>query len=97
MPNAGSPYPADVGPSTRATVDALVAGLERLIDVVFTPLADVVARLDTTGQVKVLYLDSDSPPGDQCWALTDALRVLALGETTAARVVPAQRVYLVRD
>lgn len=57
------------GLSTCADVDALITGLESTVHVVFTPMSDVVARLDTTGEAKLLYLDCDSPSENQCWVL----------------------------
>lgn len=88
---------AAAGPTTSADVQALVAGLRSEIRVVFTPLPDVVARLDTTGPVKVLHLDSDSPPEDHRWALWEVLRFLALGLGAEDAAVPAPRLHLVRD
>lgn len=85
------------GSTTSADVQALVAGLRGAIRVVFTPLPDVVARLDTTGPVKVLHLDSDSPPEDHRWALWEVLRFLALGLGAGDAAVPAPRLHLVRD
>ena len=85
------------GLSTCADVNALIAGLESSIHVVFTPMPDVVARLDTTGDAKVLYLDCDSPSEDQCWALWGVLRFLALGPGAVGAAIPAQRMRLVRD
>ena len=85
------------GPGTVADVQALVEGLETSIHVVFTPLSDVVARLDTTGDTKVLYLDCDSPPEDHCWALREVLGLLALGPDAVGAAVPAPRMRLVGE
>jgi len=85
------------GPTTSADVRALVASLEDAVHVVFTPMPDVVARLETGGPVKVLYLDRDSPPEDHCWALGEVLRVLALGPGAATAAVRVPRLRLVRD
>lgn len=96
-PVAALPGAAVTGLTTDADVQALVAGLESAIHVVFTPMSDVVARLDTSGRVKVLYLDCDSPPEDHRWALWDVLRFLALGLGATNAAVPAPRLRLVRD
>jgi hypothetical protein len=90
LPGAACPAPA-----SSAEVQALVAGLEGAIQVVFTPLTDVVARLDTGGRVKMLYLDTDSPPEDHRWALWEVLRFLALGLGATQAAVPAPRLRLV--
>lgn len=89
--------PTVTGPTTTADVQALVTSLEGALQVVFTPMPDTVARLDTTGPVKVLYLDSDSPPEDHCWALWEVLRFLALGAGALHAAIPAPRMRLVRD
>jgi hypothetical protein len=96
-PVAALPGATGTGPTTSADVRALVAGLEGAVHVVFTPMRDVVARLDTTGRVKVLYLDCDSPPEDHRWALWEVLRFLALGPGATDAAVPAPRLRLVRD
>ncbi|MCO1655522.1 hypothetical protein [Pseudonocardia humida] len=96
-PIAALPGAAVTGATTSADVRALIAGLGSAIHVVFTPMPDVVARLDTTGPVKVLYLDRDSPPEDHRWALWEVLRFLALGLAATDAAVPAPRLRLVRD
>ncbi|WP_214400864.1 hypothetical protein [Pseudonocardia lacus] len=88
---------AGTDPTAGADVRALVAGLEGAIDVVVTPMPDVVARLYSGGRVKVLYLDRDSPPEDLRWALREVLRVLALGPAAAIAAVPVPRLRLVRN
>lgn len=101
MPSQGpvAPLPGAVvtGPTTSADVRALVASLGNAIHVVFTPMPDVVARLETGGLVTVLYLDRDSPPGDHRWALGEVLRFLALGLGATTAAVRAPRLRLVRD
>ncbi len=74
---------------------ALVRGLRTMIDVSFVPLQDAVARLDTCAPTWVLYLDSDSPADDHCWAMLDVLRVLTLGPEAAVSAVPAPRLHLI--
>lgn len=96
-PVTALPGTTDTGATTGADVQALLASLEGALHVVFTPMPDVVARLDTSGPVKVLHLDSDSPPEDHRWALWEVLRVLALGLGAAGAAVPAPRLRLVRD
>lgn len=83
--------------NTHADVLALVVSLESWIHVVFTPMSDVVARLDTTGRMKVLYLDCDSPPEDHCWAIWEVLRFLALGPAAVGAAIPAPRMRLVGE
>lgn len=83
--------------NTSADVQALITSLESRIQVVFTPMADVVARLDTSGRTRVLYLDCDSPPEDHCWAIWEVLRFLALGPGAAGAAVPAPRMRLVGE
>lgn len=79
--------------------DALVRGLRRMFVVTYTPLPLVVARLDTSQEAWVLYLDSDSPPEDHCWAMEDLLRVLILGggAATSRWVTQTPRLNVVRD
>jgi hypothetical protein len=96
-PVTALPGASAAGATTSADVEALIAGLEGALDVVFAPMPDVVARLDTRGPVGVLHLDSDSPPEDHRWALWEALRFLALGLGPTAAAVPAPRLRLVRD
>ena len=96
-PVTALPGATAAGPTTSADVQALIAGLEGALDVVFTPMPDVVARLVTTGPVTVLHLDSDSPPEDHRWALWEALRFLALGLAATEAAVPAPRLRLVHD
>jgi hypothetical protein len=83
--------------STRpADVRALLRSLRVLLTVSVRPLALVVARLDTTTTPWVLHLDSDSSDQDQCWAMTDVLRVLTLGPPAAEAAVHAPLLRLVR-
>jgi hypothetical protein len=95
-PGAALPGAAATEVAIGVDVRALIAGLDREIHVVFTPMSDVVARLDTSGPVKVLYLDCDSPPEDHRWALREVLRVLALGLGAMNAAVPAPRLRVVR-
>lgn len=74
-----------------AAADVLVGELQSMLRIVYTPLSDVVARLDTTGRQWVLFLDSDSPTEDQCWAMLDVLRVLVQGSGATAWAIPAPR------
>ena len=60
------------------TAEILIGGLRNTFDVIYTPLSCSVARLDTTGTRWLLYLDSESPVEDHCWALLDLARVLLL-------------------
>ena len=96
-PVSALPGVTAAGPTTSADVEALIAGLEGALDVVFVPMPDVVARLDTRGPVAVLHLDSGSPPEDHRWALREVLRFLALGLGATGAAVSAPRLRLVRD
>jgi hypothetical protein len=80
-----------------AAADALVGGLRTILSVTYVPLIDSVARLDTTTPTWILYLDSDSPVEDHCWAMIDVLKVLTLGVGAAASARHAPRLALVRD
>lgn len=94
---AGPPLALSSACSSFDNAAELVATLRRILHVAHIPMHDVVARLDTSGQEWVLYLDSDSPPGDQCWAMFDVLRVLIAGLEAAEWAIPTPRLHLVRD
>ena len=96
-PSADLPDAGVTAAAAGDDVRALVASLESVVHVVFTPMPDAVARLDTSGPVKVLYLDRDSPPEDHRWALGEVRRFLALGPAATTAAVPAPRLRLVRD
>ncbi len=68
-----------------------------MLHIVHTPMPDTVARLDTSRERWVLYLDSDSPPEDLCWAMLDVLGVLVDGRYTSATVRPATHLRLVPE
>ncbi len=82
-----------MGTSTFITPHALIGSLPPTITVSYRRLTSVVARLDTTSTPWVLYLDTDSPAEDHCWAMIDVLRVLTLGVHAAesARHAPMLR------
>lgn len=61
----------------------LVDGLRSVVNIAYAPLAQVVARLDTTRPIWVLTLDTDSPAEDHCWAMIDVLKVLNRGQFAA--------------
>lgn len=56
----------------------------------------MVARLNMSQPEWVLYLGSESPPEDQCWALLDVLTILVHGADPAP-ALPAPRLHLVPD
>lgn len=85
-----------MGTSTPASARALATSLGTLVTVSYRPLGTIVARLDTTSTPWVLYLDSGSPLQDQCWAMTDVLRILTAGVHASESAVPARRLRLVR-
>lgn len=70
------------------TTTDLLTSLRRVLLVRYTPMHDAVARLDTSWRRWVLYLDPGSPLEDQCWAMRDVLRVLALGPVAARSAIP---------
>lgn len=76
---------------------ALVSSLRTLLTVSYEPLPDVVARLDTTSTPWVLYLDSDSPVQDHCWAMIDVLRIFTIGLHAAEYAIPTPRLRLVQS
>ena len=80
--------------SSSAAANVLVSGLRNLLHVVYTPMHDTVASLDTSPQKWVLHLDSDSPAEDHCWAMFDVLRILILGAQEAEWAIPAPRLRL---
>lgn len=82
--------------SSPTAAEVLVHGLRGLVDVVYAPMPHAVARLDVAPHGWVLYLDSDSPAEDHCWAMVDALKFLALGPGEAEWAVPVPRLHLVR-
>lgn len=84
-----------MGLSSWAAAEVMAHGLCRLLEVVYAPMPDVVARLDPTAHGWVLTLDSDSPAEDQCWAMVDVLKVLTLGPNATEWAVPAARLRLV--
>lgn len=59
-----------------AAVRSLLVELRALIDVRYTAMPDLVARLDMEQDGWVLHLDPDSPPEDLCWAMLDVLGLL---------------------
>lgn len=84
-----------MGLSSSAAAQVMAYGLCRLVEVVYTPMPDVVARLDPADHGWVLTLDSDSPPEDHCWAMVDVLKLLTLGPSATEWAVPAARLRLV--
>ncbi len=85
-----------MGLSSPAAAEEMARGLCGLIEVVYTSLDDVVARLDQTPRGWLLTLDIDSPPEDHCWAMVDVLKMLALGPGAVERAVPARALRVVR-
>jgi hypothetical protein len=83
--------------SSLAAAEVLASGLGNVLHVVHTPMPDTVARLDTSPARWVLYLDSDSPPEDLCWAMMDVLDVLVDGRYGSAHIRPATHLHLVPD
>lgn len=83
--------------SSPAAVEVLVSGLSHMFHVVNTPMPDTVARLDTSREEWVLYLDSDSPPEDLCWAMLDVLHVLVHGPCAALDARPVTHLRLVPE
>lgn len=73
----------------------LVRGLRAVLTVSYTPLADNVARLDTTAAAWVLELDTGSSADAHCWAMIDVLKVLSFGVQAAEFARPSPRLRLV--
>ena len=61
--------------TTRSSETALmlVNGLRTMLAVTYVPLADNVARLDTTRPTWLLELDSGCSAEHHCWAMIDVL------------------------
>jgi hypothetical protein len=80
-----------------AAAEVLASGLSTMLDIVRTPLCDAVARLDTSVERWVLYLDSDSPAEDHCWAMLGVLDVLVLGVHAVTDTAPTPRPHPIQD
>jgi hypothetical protein len=72
------------------SVDLLIEGVSKFAEVQIMPLPDTVAEL-ALGPCPLLYLDIDSEPEDQAWALLDALRALTFGAESAESARWARR------
>lgn len=83
--------------STPAAAEVLASGLSNMVHVVHTPMPHTVARLDTSCDRWVLYLDSDSPPEDLCWAMLGVLGVLVHGRDATSSARPVTRLRLVPE
>ncbi len=81
--------------TSSAAAEALAGGLGNILHVVYTPLRDAVASLDTSQERWMLYLDSDSPAEDHCWAMLDVLGLLVLGMSSSTEAVRAAPLRLV--
>lgn len=81
--------------SSPAAAEVLASGLSCMFHVVHTPMPETVARLDTSRERWVLYLDSESPPEDLCWAMLDVLGVLVHGRYATMDARPVARLRLV--
>ncbi len=83
--------------TSPAAAEVLASGLNSMLRVVYTPMRDTVARLDTSHAQWVLHLDLDSPAEDHCWAMLDVLGVLACGTDATSCAHPVARLHLVHD
>lgn len=83
--------------SSSGAVEVLASGLSDLLHVVRTQMSDTVARLDTSQDRWVLYLDSDSPPEDLCWAMLGVLGVLVHDRYTHPGARPVTHLRVVPD
>lgn len=85
--------------TTAAAVNVLIEGLERLADVIRTPMPTRVALLDDTGPRPILWLDVGGPGGspdeDLGWAVLEALAALAFGPDQAGSARHVRRLHLV--
>lgn len=74
------------------------SSVSRTLHLRYLCMPHTVARLDTTGPEWVLYLDTDSPAEDHCWAMLDVLRIVTLGPHAAPSTTPPPPLLrLVRD
>lgn len=64
--------------TTAVAAQVLREFIARIADVHEEPLHGVAARLDTTGERPVVWLNSTSSPQSRMRALMDVMRVLAL-------------------
>lgn len=88
------PTPTTV-PTQRDSGDS---GAGRTLHLRYVAMPDTVARLDTTHPEWVLYLDTDSPAEDHCWAMLDVWRIVTLGLHAAHSATPSRPLLrLVRD
>ena len=83
--------------SSQAAVEVLAGRLRDLLQVVHTRMPDTVARLDTSQDRWVLYLDSDSPPEDLCWAMLGVLGVLVHDRHATFGARPVTHLRVVPD
>lgn len=83
--------------SSPAAAGVLARGLSNVVRIIRTPMPDTVARLDTSVGRWVLYLDSDSPPEDLCWAMLGVLAVLVHGRDTSSSARPVTHLRLLPD
>jgi hypothetical protein len=81
---------------TSAAAEELVEGVRTLAGVVYTSMRDSVARLESTENGWVLYIDTDSSHEDRCWAMAGVLRLLASGSAEPVCTIPRQGIRLVR-
>lgn len=86
-----------MGKRSPEAASMLVDVLRELLHVAFVPMRDAVARLDISEHNWVLYLDSDSPAEDHCWAMLDVLSVLTNGQDAAEWAVPGRWLHVVQD
>ena len=83
--------------SSPTAAEVLAGGLSYMLHVVHTPMPHSVAKLDTSSDRWVLYLDSDSPPEDLCWAMLGVMGVLVQGRDATSSARPVTRLHLVRE
>ncbi len=63
--------------------------------VVYVPMRNTVATLDTSGPDWVMHLDSDSPPEDHIWALMEALHIVTHGGNAVGTGAESRHLRLV--
>jgi hypothetical protein len=83
--------------NSPAAAEVLASGLRNMLRVVYSPMPDTVARLDTSRTPWVLQLDPESPAEDHCWAMLEVLGVLAHGADATRCATPATRLRLIHD
>lgn len=95
--SSAGPEAPETGSLGAEAASVLVEGLRSMVTVTSVPLGGVVAVLDTRAEAWVLYLDTDSPVEDRCWAMVEVLDVLRRGPEASRHASQAPPVRLLRS